>query len=162
MTVPKPSRLRWFQLGLRDILALTVICAILLAWWSDRHQLMEQARILQNDLSLRSERNERLLAEYQALVVKYRLPELPQPNAVSGLVVGVTNDGLVEINLGSDDGLRPDEILDVFRLRATVGGTTYLGQIKLTSVDKATAIGIIVRKTRGSIEVNDHVTTRLQ
>jgi hypothetical protein len=157
-------RLRWFQIGLRDILALMVICAVLFAWWNDRQRLLDESRRLQNDLSLTSDRNRQLdarLSQFRDLFVKYRLPSYVQP-VVSGLVVGIPEQGTVEINLGSDDGLQQGQTLDVFRLGAKVDTTKYLGKIQLTSVSKVAAQGKVLSGARDEIEENDHVATRIE
>jgi hypothetical protein len=39
-----PPRLRWFHLCIRDLLAATLVCAILAAWWSDRTRLKERTQ----------------------------------------------------------------------------------------------------------------------
>lgn len=77
---------------------------------------------------------------------------------VNGEVTAVSSadKGLVEISIGSDDGLRNDHQLDVFR------NATYLGKIKVmrTSPDKSVA-QIIKESQRGPIMKGDKVGSKL-
>ena len=77
------------------------------------------------------------------------------PPKVDGLVLAANKDGLVEISLGSDDGLERGNQLDVYR------GSRYLGKIEvsLTSPDKSVA-KILPQFRKGPIEKDDHVATR--
>jgi hypothetical protein len=184
-----PRRLRWFQLGLRDILALTVICAILLAWWNDRRataksllaaedtatrqadehraevdRLLDKLVILEDHIATNEDqylRRTRGLTDYVLWAALERQGSSSPPSMVSGLVVRIPENGLVEINLGSDDGLKQGQTLDVMRLGTTIENTQHLGRIQLTSVHKTTSIGRTLPGARGKIEENDHVATRL-
>jgi hypothetical protein len=77
------------------------------------------------------------------------------PPKVDGLVLATNKDGLVEISLGSDDGLELGNQLDVYR------GSRYLGKIEVsrTSPDKSVA-KILPQFRKGPIEKDDHVATR--
>jgi hypothetical protein len=166
-------KLRWFQLGLRDILAIVIICCILLGWWRDRTRLQdavdrsaEQAEASDAEvLSLLDE----LVAQQNTLkrALSYLdAAGLPRGNSlgcgVGGLVVAVKPEtDVVEINIGSDEGLKAGQTLDVCRTGATLETTKYLGQIRLLSVENTIAFGKIVPEyAAGTIEVNDHVMTR--
>jgi hypothetical protein len=79
------------------------------------------------------------------------------PPKVDGVVTAVDEaKGLVEISLGSDDGLKRGHVLQV------ITGDKYLGQIKLREVGPDKAVGDIdKRMQRGRIQKGDHVTTKL-
>jgi hypothetical protein len=79
------------------------------------------------------------------------------PPKVDGLVLASNKDGLVEISLGSDDGLERGNQLAVYR------GSRYLGKIEVfqTSPDKSVA-KILPQFRKGPIEKDDHVATRLE
>jgi hypothetical protein len=183
-------KLRWFQIGLRDILALTLISAILLAWWNDRRATAERLVAAEDAIAkqanqhraeidrLHDEHLEKLVAiddEFAAYQLEetsrhFRSSPLQRtlahlcllPRTVSGLVVQVSQQKLVEIDLGSDDGLKQGQVLDVFRLGETVDSARYLGKIQLTSVNKATALGKILPGAQGKIHEADHVATRIE
>jgi chromosome segregation ATPase len=64
---------------------------------------------------------------------------------------------LVEISLGSDDGLTIGHKLTVYN-----GQGRYLGQIRLTSVQPDKAVGIVTEKAKNTvIQKEDYVTTKL-
>ncbi len=90
------------------------------------------------------------------------------PPKVDGLVIkaGKNKKGsvdLVEISLGSDDGLVKGHILSIFRSGLQPGEEAkYLGQIKLVYVDSDQAVGEIVQKAKsGIIKRGDNVTSKL-
>lgn len=66
---------------------------------------------------------------------------------------------LVEISLGSDDGLAKGHTLYVF---STDGRGKYMGEIELVHVVPDRAVGKVILKSKnGVIERNDNVTTKL-
>ncbi len=79
------------------------------------------------------------------------------PPRVDGIVLASGRDGLIEISIGEDDGLRPGHQLEVFRQ------DTYLGRIEVVQVapDKSVA-KIIPEFRKGSIRRSDRVATRIQ
>jgi len=164
-----PKRLRWFQLRIRDILAITVICALVVGWWNDRHHLItfaeRSADALRNDLAQQrslTEQLRKLVADANLRPVDTIGCSFPAP--VQGLVtVSRPEEGLVEINIGGDDGLKLGDRLHVYRWGATLDCTKYLGQIILTQVDTTNSVGTLRRETmRGTIEKGDHVATHLE
>ncbi len=69
------------------------------------------------------------------------------------------NLDLVEITIGSDDGLVKGHILFVYR---TSGSGKYLGKIKLVNVTPDRAVGTVVERAKnGIIQRGDNVTTKL-
>jgi hypothetical protein len=83
-------------------------------------------------------------------------PVVDLPPSVDGIVTAVGEKDLVEISIGSDDGLRSGHTLEVFRNNA------YLGRvvIKETWPDRAVA-EIIKEYRRGIIRKGDRVATKL-
>ena len=86
------------------------------------------------------------------------------PPDVTGLVLnkrpGQTGrSDLVEISLGSDDGLSRGHSLYVYRNQ---GEGKYLGRINIVYVEPDRAVGAVMEKSRnGVIEKGDHVTSKL-
>jgi len=75
---------------------------------------------------------------------------------VDGLVTKVGKSDLIEISLGSDDGLREGHTLDVFRKG------TYLGRVIVRHLQPDRAVGVIVKEfRRGLIKEGDRVATNL-
>ncbi len=97
----------------------------------------------------------------------YNAQQDPPPK-VDGIVVKAAKNkkgsvDLVEISLGSDDGLVKGHLLSVFRSGLQPGEKAkYLGQIRLVYVDSDQAVGEIVQKAKsGIIKRGDNVTSRL-
>lgn len=110
------------------------------------------------------ERNRQLLDKYASLQKvatamgideRTLVDHVPPP--VDGRVLKVReSSGLVEISLGSDDGLKKGHTLEVYR------GTTYLGRIIIRDVDPDRAVGQVDKKMqRGRIQEGDNVTSKL-
>ena len=86
----------------------------------------------------------------------------PAPD-VRGKVLAVRDGGssgtLVAISLGSDDGLRKDDVLQVVR---TGDGGKYVGKIQLRELAPDVAYGrLITRSKTATIQKGDDVQTRL-
>jgi len=70
-----------------------------------------------------------------------------------------TGRELIEISIGSDDGIKQGTTLFVYR---TGERSRYLGEITVELVRPDRAVGIVVNKAKnGVIEAKDYVTTRL-
>jgi len=86
------------------------------------------------------------------------------PPVVTGLVLnfGKNKRGqieMVEISLGSDDGLARGHTLSIYR---TNGKGKYLGEIKIVYITPDRSVGeVIDRAKTGIIEKGDNVTTKL-
>lgn len=82
------------------------------------------------------------------------------PPKVDGVVLAVGGDGMVEVSLGEDDGLRKGNTLEVFRHAGTV--SKYLGRIQVVRTSPDKAVGKILPEFRkGNIQKEDRVATRL-
>ena len=79
---------------------------------------------------------------------------------VDGIVLAGTDGDVIEISLGSDDGLRKGHKLEVFRLKD--GDSKYLGRVEVlkTAVDKA-ACKILPAFRKGKIQRGDRVASQL-
>lgn len=70
-----------------------------------------------------------------------------------------TGKELVEVSIGSDDGIREGTTLYVYR---TGDRNRYLGEIVVELVRSDSAVGVVRKKAKnGVIEAEDHVATRL-
>ena len=77
------------------------------------------------------------------------------PPLVNGFVLAVSKNNLVEISIGSDDGLRQGHQLIVSR------GSSYLGNIVVRKTAPDRAVGQIIKKVqRGVIQKGDRVATK--
>ncbi|MFT7642642.1 MAG: hypothetical protein ACI9G1_004400 [Pirellulaceae bacterium] len=78
------------------------------------------------------------------------------PKDLGGRITAVKSDRLlVEISLGSDDGVKPGHAMIVYR------GKDYRGQIEIvkTQADRAVA-KILVKLQRGRISIDDNVVAK--
>ncbi len=88
-------------------------------------------------------------------------PVLPVSEKVNGVVRAARKNEsrsaeLVEISVGSDDGITKSMRLTIYR------GAKYVCQIEVTEVYPDVAVGRVIEETRnGSIERGDNVTTKL-
>ncbi len=78
------------------------------------------------------------------------------PPKLEGYVT-VVDDGLIEVSLGSHDGLQVGHELDVYR-----AGGEYLGRIRVTELDPDRAVTRVLPDFRqGTIKRGDRVATRV-
>jgi hypothetical protein len=80
----------------------------------------------------------------------------PPPRNVDGIITEVDAAGFVKISVGSDAGLVPGHVLDVYRLSGT---GQYLGKIKLTSVRSSEAVGKVEGRPSAPLQKGDGVNT---
>jgi len=83
------------------------------------------------------------------------------PRRVEGRIVSLNSaEKLVEISLGSDDGILKGHVLEVFRLANT---PRYLGRVQVLRAEPDRAVAVIVPGTQqGAFERDDHVATQLR
>lgn len=133
---------------------------------------------IQSDVAAKSfkDRLEQLERTYQELVrtvetrdavaagpkgkAEERLTLKPPAEEVKGLVRGVSGDGnLIEITIGSDDGIGLNNTLEVYRLQPK---PEYLGVIRIIDVRPDRAVGKVETKQyRGKIKANDVVSSKI-
>lgn len=110
------------------------------------------------------ERNEQLQNSFSALQKvanamgfdeRTLVSKIPPPLDAKVLAVHESR-GMVEISIGSDEGLKKGHVLQVYR------GSQYLGQIIVRELQPDRAIGEVDKKMqRGRIREGDNVTTKL-
>lgn len=78
------------------------------------------------------------------------------PPSVDGVVLAVGAKDMIEISIGSDDGLKEGHHMEVYR------GTTYLGRVEILKTEPNRSVARIIPEFRkGTIRKDDRVTTRL-
>lgn len=83
-------------------------------------------------------------------------PDDAPPRDLQGVVLAVGQNGMIEISLGSDDGIIEGHKMDVYR------GGQYLGRIQIKRTNAHKAIGMILPNfNRGAIQQGDNVSSRL-
>jgi len=125
-----------------------------------------------------NEKHSKLLSELailQKILAANGLPNDPKsvaglqtpPPAVDGQVLETKRGGrggadLVEISLGTDDGLAEGHKLSVFRPAVNDRAAKFLGEIKIVFVTPDRAVGTVVSRAKnGIIEKGDGVTSKL-
>jgi len=105
------------------------------------------------------------LAKADAVLRKHGLEREPTlytgvAPIVDGVVLSAGENGMVEISIGSDDGLMKGHKLEV--VRKTGGVSTYLGRIEVmeTAPDKSVC-KVLPEFLQRSIQRNDRVTSKL-
>jgi uncharacterized protein YlxW (UPF0749 family) len=83
------------------------------------------------------------------------------PPSIDGVVKAVRQDGLIEISVGSDEGLQRGHRLEVFR--HAPDHSRYLGAIRVIRTDPDKSVAQIIPETlEGNIEIEDRVATRIR
>ncbi len=83
---------------------------------------------------------------------------IPAPD-LEGIIVATSDEAMVEISVGSDDGLRKGRRLQVFR--GDPESSVHLGEIEVVKTDSDRAIcRVISQLTDTPIRVRDRVTTK--
>jgi gas vesicle protein len=128
----------------------------------------DEAQMLAQDLATIESRVKTLSADYADAVEvlkKHGLKGEPElytgvPPRVEGLITQVRPSGLVEINIGSDDGLMEGHPLHVYRIEDA--SSVYLGKIEVTETapDKSVA-KILPEFRKGTIKGGDRVASKL-
>jgi hypothetical protein len=125
--------------------------------------LTDQLNEITGTLRTLREREVQLLAQVgrQKLVLERHdldefTPVVDIPPEVDGIVTAIGDKDLIEISIGSDDGLREGHTLDVFRNNA------YLGRIVIRRTEPDRAVAEILKAYRkGIIKRGDRVATKL-
>jgi hypothetical protein len=90
-------------------------------------------------------------------------PKRTFERALSGVVLAVTDEGLVEVSIGQRDGLKIGDTLGVFRPVADVPPTLQLGLLTVIRVEAERAVARAKEeRLHAQIEVGDRVTTGLE
>jgi uncharacterized protein YlxW (UPF0749 family) len=84
-------------------------------------------------------------------------PANGEPPPIRGRILAMDKDDRVEISLGSDDGLREGNTLEVYR------GSKYLGRIQVLEAQPHRAICMILKEFKQeAIHADDEVATKLK
>ena len=125
---------------------------------------LNQAVNLYNALRDRTVTLARDLADAKAVLLKFNLTPNPAnygpeaPADLLGRLTAVRGDGLVEIDLGSDQGLSKSQQLDVIRKNAAEA--TFLGRVEVTNVEPARSVAKILPEfQKGVMEKGDLVVS---
>lgn len=96
----------------------------------------------------------------EKLGVDINAPTDNVPPKLDGIVLAARSNGLVEISLGSDDGLRKGHQAYIFRQQK--GQAKPVAKIEVVEVTPDKSVGKVIPEFRlGPIERNDRVATRL-
>jgi hypothetical protein len=86
-------------------------------------------------------------------------PIMPPP-ALEGTVKAIDSPGgIVTISIGSDAGIRPGQVLEVYR---TGPEPKYLGRLEIVGVDPAEANGKLTSPQHDKVQIGDRVTPRVR
>jgi hypothetical protein len=131
-------------------------------WLKRAIALQDQVQALENVLSTLKFRNQTLLADalkYRKILELNNMSLNPEayvttaPVGLKGRVTRVGAGGLVEIDVGSDAGLRPGQFLQVSR-----AGGFYLGKLEVVEAKPQVAVCRILPEYRkGAIQRDDYV-----
>jgi uncharacterized protein YlxW (UPF0749 family) len=125
--------------------------------------LTDQLNQARGEQSRIAERNEQLIAQNAAMeniLDKNGLtPETPVshiPPRLNGMILEASGGDLLEVSLGSDDGLKKGHQLEVFR------GPQYLGRVEVVSTKPDVAVTRILKPYhRAPIKRGDSVRTKV-
>ncbi len=115
------------------------------------------------ELNQLKDTNRELLVELTEMKNKLRAAKI-DPDApmglpvVEGLVMSILGDGLVEISIGSDDGLRQGHQLYVYRVGG--GRSTYVGKVEVLRTNVDRSVGKII-EAQGNLARGDRVASQL-
>ena len=85
------------------------------------------------------------------------MPVDGMPPLLRGKVLAINRDNMVEVSLGTDDGLRIGHTLEIFR------GSKYLGRVEVLHATTDRAVGKIMPGfKKGIIQKDDDVATRFK
>ena len=127
----------------------------------------EDLQAIRNDLEVAQEMSRSLIADNSRMASNLRANNLDPATSVDDIVPRVNGvisrtqrkDGvqLVEISIGSDDGIRVGQTVEVFN------GTKYKGRVEILKTSPDRSVGRVdVRYQQGPIQENDRVATRLK
>lgn len=116
---------------------------------------------LQGDLKTLTERERQLAMDYTSAKEKLDIldigPDTPlESPRVNGQVLAVASNGMVEVSLGRDDGMRAGFTLEVHR------NGQYLGRLKVRRVEDDKSVAeILTSHQKGYIRAGDRIDSKL-
>jgi len=82
---------------------------------------------------------------------------VPHVRGLVSATIRQAGSQLIEITIGSDDGLKPQQTIEIFR------GERYLGRAEILRTEPDRAVGRIIRRfQQGQIQEGDDVATKLR
>jgi hypothetical protein len=80
---------------------------------------------------------------------------------VDGVVLATLGNGVIEISIGADDGLKKGHVLEVFR--QAEGVNKYLGRVEvIQAAPEKSVCKTVPGMQKGTIQVNDRVASKLK
>jgi septal ring factor EnvC (AmiA/AmiB activator) len=127
-------------------------------------KLTDQIHQAQGDLKRLDERNVQLASQVAASRKVLDAHGLSKDTPVDGIppqirgkVLAINQDNMIEVSLGSDDGLRAGHTLEIFR------ASNYLGRLQVLRTDTDRAVGkILPGFKKAAIQKGDDVATRFK
>ena len=85
----------------------------------------------------------------------------PPPRDVEGKVSAIdAAAGLMEISVGSNNGLLTGHTLEVYRTNDGKGGAKYLGTLRIEQTEPDRSVGKVLNKLNAPVEVGDRVSNK--
>lgn len=139
----------------------------------DRDDKLAESVLLEDKLAISKSESDRLtkrnldlssdVARYSQLIQDSEIPLEASPPRLEGVILAVNANGLIELSVGSDDGLAAGHKLEVFRLSPDAAASKYLGRATVVKVEADRSIARIdVESRQGTVQVDDRVATRLE
>jgi len=121
----------------------------------DKHQATgELRRAEERRLQLAAQ-----VAAQKRVLASHNLNEFTpeQPPKVAGKITSINRNDMVEVSLGSDDGIRPGYTFEIFR------GDKYLGRMQVLTTEDNRSVGkVLPNYKKGVIQEGDNVVTRFK
>jgi uncharacterized protein YlxW (UPF0749 family) len=115
---------------------------------------------LTNELKRVKEREQQVAGQYaklKAVAAKLNWTGIEEVSDLHGKILAINGNELVEVSIGSHDGLKVGSMLEVFR------GSNYLGRLEVVRLDSNRAVGKVLREFKhGTIQKGDDVASRLK
>lgn len=126
-------------------------------------RLTDQLHAAVFELNQLKETNRELLVELTDMKNKLRAAKIDPDTemglpVVEGLVMAILGDGLVEVSIGSDDGLRQSHELFVYRVGG--GRSTYIGKVEVLRTDVDRSVCKVI-ESQGNLAKGDRVASKL-
>ena len=140
---------------------LETISASLEAKSAQVQDMHDKSIVLQNELAKAGATLARLQNQVKDMLAdKVKGPQQALSPKIDGVVRAATKD-LVEISLGSDDGVARGQTMYVYRPGATAAATKLIGRIEILQTTADVSVGKVMPEySKGLIEKDDRVATR--
>ncbi len=136
----------------------------------ERDDAMSQVATLESTIAQQNGTVETLTARNTSLaedIARYRQAvadnniQLDGNIKVEGVITKIEEQKFVQLSIGSDDGLQPGKVLDVFRYAESAGEPKWLGKVEIVETDSDQAVAQIIPEfSQGRrMQVGDRVAT---